>query len=1000
MKLARQFLLLAVMLGIYASTGTARAADVPLRLGEHPTFIRVVFDWESTPDYTVERRDGQVLIIFKTTASIKVAGRSNIQAINNISSEQRGSKLFVAVDLNRPIYGIHTFTSGTKVVVDMSTSATTNGAPLPKPAAAMELNTSTASTPPAPAPPKTIPPAPQPAPTTAKPAAPLPAAAPSPATTPAAVADGAQPPEDVAPTQTVQTPADKPKPPAAPFKIDVAQGDDALSLKFPWVQETGAAVFERAGYVWLVFDQPAQIDVDDLLTKSGKLLTSARHYSDPKFTILRLQLSKPLRPSVWRRGTSWNIDLRLQDVNPEVGVDLNVEPLAKPLPRVLLVLPSITQVFRVLDPGVGDHVWIATAAGVSYGNVLMRDLPNFQLLASAQGIAVVPKSAGIQASRTPEGIALTSPDGLLVSAEAAKGDNAKTANAKVLFDYKAWAQVPGKKFYARKQSLQRAIVDAPKNRRSAKRMELAQFLFAHGFAAEAIGVVDVIIADDPQVAGIIPLKFLTGAGSFLQSFNDAAMQSFQDDRFAAYPEGKLWQAAILATAGDTVKATAAADSAGGVPATYPARIAVALSLPIAEAYIQQNRLDKAAVILDDLAVRGATPAEKNRIAYTKGVLLHGKGKNFQARKLWENLTKTEDQWSRTRAEFSLTMLGLEEKKLSPKDAVAAFERLRYAWRGDGFEFKILQQLGNLYLDTKDYRRGLRTLQEAIRRFGKHPQKAALEKQMNDTFRLLYLEGGADGVPPLTALALFDEFRGLTPNTPEGDQMIQNLADRLVGVDLLDRASDLLKHQIQERLTGDNKARVGARLALIQLLDHDANGALEGLNLSNEPIADPDLIRKRTYLRARALVMKDVPDEALLLLAGDTTTRANELRSEIMWAKQDFPKLIQILDKMIAVKPNDTTISDRQAQYILSLALALSMNQDYDRLENLKKDYGALMRQTSYQQTFDLVATPPPDTSLKSYNELADRFADIQSFQNFLDDYRQQLKTGKLSGTMQ
>ena len=65
--------------------------------------------------------------------------------------------------------------------------------------------------------------------------------------------------------------------------------------------------------------------------------------------------------------------------------------------------------------------------------------------------------------------------------------------------------------------------------------------------------------------------------------------------------------------------------------------------------------------------------------------------------------------------------------------------------------------------------------------------------------------------PLTALALYDEYRELTPAGSEGDEMIGRLADRLVGVDLLDRAVALLDHQIKFRLKGEKRVEVRTKL---------------------------------------------------------------------------------------------------------------------------------------------------------------------------------------------
>ena len=62
------------------------------------------------------------------------------------------------------------------------------------------------------------------------------------------------------------------------------------------------------------------------------------------------------------------------------------------------------------------------------------------------------------------------------------------------------------------------------------------------------------------------------------------------------------------------------------------------------------------------------------------------------------------------------------------------------------------------------------------------------------FKHLFLEGGADGMDSLQALALFVDFQDLVPMGPEGDQMVRGLADKLVKLDLLTQAEELLQHQ--------------------------------------------------------------------------------------------------------------------------------------------------------------------------------------------------------------
>ncbi|MEJ0067681.1 MAG: hypothetical protein WDO24_01900 [Pseudomonadota bacterium] len=111
--------------------------------------------------------------------------------------------------------------------------------------------------------------------------------------------------------------------------------------------------------------------------------------------------------------------------------------------------------------------------------------------------------------------------------------------------------------------------------------------------------------------------------------------------------------------------------------------------------------------------------------------------------------------------------------------------------------------------------------------------------------------GPRKLPPLTALALYDDFRDLTPPGPRGDKMIQNLADRLVAMDLLDRAGELLDYQIKNRLSGTEKARIGARLAVVQMLDPQAGCGGGGARRQRSAQAAARACRRALALEGRA-----------------------------------------------------------------------------------------------------------------------------------------------------
>src|SRR5690606_16535147 len=154
-------------------------------------------------------------------------------------------------------------------------------------------------------------------------------------------------------------------------------------------------------------------------------------------------------------------------------------------------------------------------------------------------------------------------------------------------------------------------------------------------------------------------------------------------------------------------------------------------------------------------------------------------------------------------------LQLAEEAITAAEAVEMLDRLRYVWRGDGLEFRILRRLGELEIAAGRYRDGPATLQRAAAHFPDDPGAPELADQMRAAFRELYLKGSADALRPVTAIALFKEFRELVPAGKQGDEMIRRLADRLVAVDLLENAAGLLQHQVAYRVEGPAKGELGA-----------------------------------------------------------------------------------------------------------------------------------------------------------------------------------------------
>ena len=166
--------------------------------------------------------------------------------------------------------------------------------------------------------------------------------------------------------------------------------------------------------------------------------------------------------------------------------------------------------------------------------------------------------------------------------------------------------------------------------------------------------------------------------------------------------------------------------------------------------------------------------------------------------------------------------------MARKDVINDLETLTTVWRGDETETEGLKLLAHLYTEESRYRDAFHVMRTALLAHPNSDLTRKIQDEAAATFDSLFLGGKGDALPPVEALGLFYDFRELTPIGRRGDEMIRRLADRLVAVDLLDQAAELLQHQVDHRLQGAARAQVATRLAAIYLMNRKPERALATL----------------------------------------------------------------------------------------------------------------------------------------------------------------------------
>ncbi len=138
----------------------------------------------------------------------------------------------------------------------------------------------------------------------------------------------------------------------------------------------------------------------------------------------------------------------------------------------------------------------------------------------------------------------------------------------------------------------------------------------------------------------------------------------------------------------------------------------------------------------------------------------------------------------------------------------------------------------------------------------------------------FLGSKGDDMKPVEALAMFYEFRELTPIGRRGDEMIRRLADRLAAIDLLDQAAELLQYQVDKRLEGAARAQVAARLAMVYLTNRKPDRAIAALRSTRIADLSGELRQQRLLLEARAQSDVGRHDLALDIISNLTGPRGD------------------------------------------------------------------------------------------------------------------------------
>ncbi|HEY3792534.1 MAG TPA: tetratricopeptide repeat protein [Bradyrhizobium sp.] len=1029
-----------------AADAARKRPPIRVRASVQPTFVRFVFEMPDGVSVSSVLNEQKLTLLFNAVlnfdlADAKIAAPANIASINQkISGEQSAVEIALIGDVD-----VHSFREDRNYNVDVAfrpaekpaaqlPAAAVTAASLPPelaaaapvepvapaPAANAPAKAATEATPmiapAAPAkpadqapPPKqseAVSPAPEKPVNEAKPEIKVeakpdmkaetkpdvkPEAAPPPDTQ-SAVRPASETPMPKMAKATASTPA--PAPETTPgdngATVSAIRDSEGLHVTFSFASETPAALFRRADTVWMVFDTTKPLDVAPIRSNGGAIIAEVKPFPLDKGQAIRIRLNRPVLPSLTNDNAGGNANwiLTFADAmaTPTQPLTAKRNITDPALANVTVALAKPGRLHRFTDPEAGDSLLVITAPPPVRGFIKRQDFVEMSLLESVHGVAVRPNADDVSAELAADKITLGRPGGLTLSSANAKAERAPRV-ARAVFDVDEWKKNLEGTFDTKLDALIAAESALEPDRRTPARIDLARFYMARGFYPEAKAVLDLVLADaKPGTEDPVALV-VHSVASILMGRPSLGLKDLASPVVGNNYDSQLWKALAYARQGKWAEAREKFKNVEFAITSLPIelqRIVIKDAMRASLEVKDYSGVDKRS---SDLGVIGIPPEMKPAVAVMRGRLAEALGHDKDALSEYKLAVASPDRLAAAEAKLCEVALLQRRNEISQADALRELETLQVLWRGDGLEVRALEMMASIYADTGRYAESL----TAARTATKLDPDSELARQGQDMsaalFAQIFLGSKGDDLPPVDALGLFYDFQELTPIGRRGDEMIRRLADRLVAVDLLDQAAELLQYQVDHRLEGAARAQVAAKLAMVYLTNRKPDRAIAALRTTRIADLSGELRQQRLLLEARAQSDVGRHDLALDIISNITGREAIRLRSDIYWASRRWREASEQIELYYGERWRDfKPLNPAEKSDIIRAVVGYALAEDAIGLARFREKYAPLMSGEADRAAFE-TASKPTATSSAEFAQIAKMAASVDTLDGFLREMK-------------
>ncbi len=736
----------------------------------------------------------------------------------------------------------------------------------------------------------------------------------------------------------------KPESAAAETLVAVLEDrdDTSVEITFPWRQNVHAALFNYGGRIWLVFDRPGKLDTKDIPQGPTKLIKHVAVVTADNALAVVLEASENTGFYMEKGDRGWTLALQKNAYFPSVAREL-VKPQYDPEGQGYAWLkgPELAQSVKLQDEVTHTTLFVVPTPLDMAGE--STHTPDYETLKTYRGYAIISKRDGLNVTTGKEAVFIQADAPLNIATKLERDPKRQPASIPQLVKLEKWGNEKDKYF-----EIERALqVQAQKHIKG--RLRLARFYLANMRTSEAMGELNLAARQNPSIMATAEFAAARTIALALAHRTDEAWALSQLPILQNEPEIRLWQGYILLQKEGL---------SAGIPVIME-NLYLLQKLPsLLRNEISRQTLRGATqarapghVFLDMYDQKLATEHEREELILRRALLEYQNDRKVEGQALLDRALQSTTPAVRVEAT-------LADTQLRPLDADAEIRKLegvRYDWRGNKLESRVLQRLADLYLQKKDPSSALRLLRQLITYFDDTDAQTKARHSAQKTI-VDHLKNNPH-LDPVSFVKFISEFDDLMPQEGQDGVAVAFLAaDKYAELGVLEKAQMYLERALSNsRSESETQAQALQRLANLYVLQKNFDKAI---SLYDQALAltpqDTALQSQRRLAVAQAREAEGDFAQAAATLKEDGSEESLNLQLNLFWREKKWDQAADTLEKLIALREKNNALTP---DLILNLAVAYDHGGKKKQLKELAGRYGSLMNKSPLKAPFDILTSP-------------------------------------------